>query len=283
MTSRRTCEQSSLREDSGPLASRFLLPTYAAISGDAVRVTDPFDFPVKFFHEIEHAERLIQRYDLHQGAPIACLELEHMHPDIPAAYAHYQSLGFGCSEAVEGDEHELYAAWLYRKQTAHDVAFTGGAGPRLHHLGVATHETHQVLCCADIFSSLRTEHHIVRTPGRHGVCLWVGTAPVPRPFGASTSTGEEGRAGRGTARLQGHGVRCTVGALPTVPFPTGLQDERARECSTHSSGSLMGIGGRYWGGGRRDVRCSRSRGRLTARRFHRPTDCGGTPGSKSRR
>ncbi|MET9463006.1 hypothetical protein ABZY05_49990 [Streptomyces canus] len=60
-------------------------------------------------------------------------------PDIPAAYAHYQSLGFGCSETIEGDEHELYAAWMYRKQTVHDVAFTGGAGPRLHHLGVATH------------------------------------------------------------------------------------------------------------------------------------------------
>ena len=138
--------------------------------GDAVRVIDPLGFPVEFFYEISRAERLIQRYDIRRGAEIA--RLDHFNictPDIPAAYAHYQSLGFGCSETIEGDEHELYAAWMYRKQTVHDVAFTGGAGPRLHHLGMATHESHQVLRVADIFGSLRKEHHIERGPGRHGV------------------------------------------------------------------------------------------------------------------
>ncbi|MER8223551.1 3,4-dihydroxyphenylacetate 2,3-dioxygenase [Streptomyces sp. NPDC094143] len=138
--------------------------------GDAVRVLDPLGFPVEFFHDIERAERLIQRYDLRHGAEIA--RLDHFNictPDVPAAYAHYKSMGFGCSETIEGDEHELYAAWMYRKQTVHDVAFTGGAGPRLHHLGVATHESHQVLRCADIFGSLRKEQHIERGPGRHGV------------------------------------------------------------------------------------------------------------------
>ncbi|MEU2062541.1 3,4-dihydroxyphenylacetate 2,3-dioxygenase [Streptomyces sp. NPDC013455] len=138
--------------------------------GDAVRVVDPLGFPVEFFHEIERGERLIQRYDLHRGAQIA--RLDHFNlctPDIPAAYAHYRSLGFGCSETIEGDEHELYAAWMYRKQTVHDVAFTGGTGPRLHHLGVATHESHQVLRTADLFGALHKEHHIERGPGRHGV------------------------------------------------------------------------------------------------------------------
>ncbi|WEV23819.1 3,4-dihydroxyphenylacetate 2,3-dioxygenase [Streptomyces sp. 71268] len=138
--------------------------------GDAVRVIDPLGFPVEFFHDIERAERLIQRYDLRRGAEIA--RLDHFNictPDIPAAYAHYEALGFGCSETIEGDEHELYAAWMYRKQTVHDVAFTGGAGPRLHHVGVATHESHQVLRTADLFGSLRQEHHIERGPGRHGV------------------------------------------------------------------------------------------------------------------
>src|SRR5882757_1598108 len=138
--------------------------------GDAVRVIDPLGFPVEFFHAIERAERLIQRYDLHRGAQIA--RLDHFNlctPDIPAAYAHYTALGFGCSETIEGDEHELYAAWMYRKQTVHDVAFTGGAGPRLHHVGVATHESHHVLHTADIFGALRKEHHIERGPGRHGV------------------------------------------------------------------------------------------------------------------
>ncbi|MDQ2837635.1 MAG: 3,4-dihydroxyphenylacetate 2,3-dioxygenase [Actinomycetota bacterium] len=137
--------------------------------GDAVRVIDPLGFPVEYYFQIAQAERLIQRYDLHRGAQIA--RLDHFNivvPDIPAAYRHYESLGFGCSETIE-DEHELYAAWMYRKQTVHDVAFTGGAGPRLHHLGMATHESHQVLRIADILGSLGAEHHIERGPGRHGV------------------------------------------------------------------------------------------------------------------
>jgi catechol 2,3-dioxygenase len=138
--------------------------------GDAVRTIDPLGFPVEFFYDIDRAERLTQRYDLHRGAEIA--RLDHFNiatPDIPAAYAHYKSLGFGCSETIEGDEHELYAAWMYRKQTVHDVAFTCGAGPRLHHLGLATHESHQILRVADVLGSLNRQHHIERGPGRHGV------------------------------------------------------------------------------------------------------------------
>jgi catechol 2,3-dioxygenase len=138
--------------------------------GDAVRVIDPLGFPVEFFHGIARGERLIQRYDLHRGAEVA--RLDHFNvcvPDIPAAYAYYTSLGFGCSETIEGDERELYAAWMYRKQTVHDVAFTSGAGPRLHHLGLAARESHQVLRTADIFGARHAERHIERGPGRHGV------------------------------------------------------------------------------------------------------------------
>lgn len=137
--------------------------------GEALRTIDPLGFPVEFYYDIEQAERLIQRYDLHRGAAIA--RLDHFNivvPDIPAAYSHYSNLGFGCSETIE-DEHEMYAAWMYRKQTVHDVAFTGGAGPRLHHLGMATHESHQVLHIADIIGALHAESHIERGPGRHGV------------------------------------------------------------------------------------------------------------------
>jgi catechol 2,3-dioxygenase len=137
--------------------------------GEAVRVEDPLGFTVEFFHATKPVERLVQRYDLRKGAEIA--RLDHFNivtPDIGAAYRHYTSLGFGCSETIE-DEHEMYAAWMYRKQTVHDVAFTGGAGPRLHHLGFFAHESHHVLKTCDIFGSLHEEAHIERGPGRHGV------------------------------------------------------------------------------------------------------------------
>src|SRR6185437_7003285 len=92
----------------------------------------------------EHPERLQQRYDLRRGAEVA--RLDHFNicvPDVPRAQAYYAGLGFGLSETIEDDQ-TVYAAWMYRKQTVHDVAFTGGAGPRLHHLGFFAQEPHSV-------------------------------------------------------------------------------------------------------------------------------------------
>jgi 3,4-dihydroxyphenylacetate 2,3-dioxygenase len=137
--------------------------------GETVRVEDPLGFTVEFFAAASHPERLQQRYDLRRGAEVA--RLDHFNisvPDVPAAYRYYSSLGFGLSETIE-DSTTLYAAWMYRKQTVHDVAFTGGAGPRLHHLGFFAHEAHSVLRMCDILGSLSLESRIERGPGRHGV------------------------------------------------------------------------------------------------------------------
>ncbi|MGH3257032.1 MAG: 3,4-dihydroxyphenylacetate 2,3-dioxygenase [Streptosporangiaceae bacterium] len=137
--------------------------------GDAVRAEDPIGFTVEFFFSAAHPQRLQQRYDLRRGAEVA--RLDHFNivvPDVRAAYEYYRSLGFGLSETIE-DGDTLYAAWMFRKQTVHDVAFTGGAGPRLHHLGFFAHESHQVLRICDILGSLQEEAHIERGPGRHGV------------------------------------------------------------------------------------------------------------------
>jgi len=137
--------------------------------GEAVRAEDPLGFTVEFFFDATYADRLQQRYDLRRGAEPA--RLDHFNivvPDVRAAYEYYTSLGFGLSETIE-DEQTLYAAWMFRKQTVHDVAFTGGAGPRLHHLGFFAHESHQVLRICDILGSLHEEFLIERGPGRHGV------------------------------------------------------------------------------------------------------------------
>jgi hypothetical protein len=49
------------------------------------------------------------------------------------------------------------------------VAFTGGAGPRLHHLGFFAHDPHSVLRMCDILGSVNEYQCIERGPGRHGV------------------------------------------------------------------------------------------------------------------
>jgi 3,4-dihydroxyphenylacetate 2,3-dioxygenase len=137
--------------------------------GEAVRADDPLGFTVEFFADADWAERLQQRYDLRRGAEPA--RLDHFNivvSDVRAAYDYYTSLGFGLSETIE-DEDTLYAAWMFRKQTVHDVAFTGGAGPRVHHVAFFVHESHQVLRICDILGSLHAEDRIERGPGRHGV------------------------------------------------------------------------------------------------------------------
>jgi catechol 2,3-dioxygenase len=138
--------------------------------GEAVRVIDPLGFPVEFFHEAEHVERFTQRYDVHGAGALS--RLDHFNldtPDVPAARKYYEGLGFRVSEDIQDDEGTVYAAWMFRKPTVHDVALTGGDGPRLHHIAFASHERHQILHICDHLGALRKPGMIERGPGRHGV------------------------------------------------------------------------------------------------------------------
>jgi 3,4-dihydroxyphenylacetate 2,3-dioxygenase len=137
--------------------------------GDAVRVEDPLGFTVEYFHASDRTERLLQRFDLHRGAAIARIDHFNISVDDPAAaYDHHTALGFRCSETIEDDQ-RLYAAWMYRKPSVHDVAFTGGASPRLHHIGFFAPEAHHILRLCDVFGATKAQDHIERGPGRHGV------------------------------------------------------------------------------------------------------------------
>jgi 3,4-dihydroxyphenylacetate 2,3-dioxygenase len=138
--------------------------------GESVRIEDPLGFPVEFFYEAEHVERFTQRYDGHGAGAIS--RLDHFNvttPDVAFARAYYEGLGFGVSEDIKDDEGTTYAAWLYRKPTVHDVALTGGDGPRMHHIAFNTQERAQILFICDHLGALRQSDKIERGPGRHGV------------------------------------------------------------------------------------------------------------------
>jgi 3,4-dihydroxyphenylacetate 2,3-dioxygenase len=139
--------------------------------GPAVRVIDPLGFTVEFVHEMDKAERLVQRYDLRRGVGIN--RIDHFNvvvPDVPAAYEHHRALGFGLSETIEDlVDGTLYAAWMVRKPTVHDIAFTLGAGPMLHHVAFVVPESHNILGLCDRIGALDRAHCIERGPGRHGV------------------------------------------------------------------------------------------------------------------
>lgn len=141
--------------------------------GPAVRALDPLGFPVEYFSRMEQVDCLLQEYHLHRGARLQRLDHFNLHhPDVQRAFDHYYGdLGFRCSEYIEGDppDSTLYAAWLFRKPTVHDVGLTAGAGPRLHHVAFWTPDSTAVLQVCDALGGRGWQGLIERGPGRHGV------------------------------------------------------------------------------------------------------------------
>jgi catechol 2,3-dioxygenase len=138
--------------------------------GEIVRVRDPLGFPYEFFHDIQHAPRLTWNYDLHGAGAIARLDhFNQVYPDVVEGARYLEGLGFKRTEDIQDSDGVTYAAWFARKDTVHDTALTGGAGPALHHVAFATHEKHNILYICDKLGALRRSDAIERGPGRHGV------------------------------------------------------------------------------------------------------------------
>jgi 3,4-dihydroxyphenylacetate 2,3-dioxygenase len=139
--------------------------------GRALRVWDPFGFPLEFFSDIEQLPTQLQRFDLQRGAPVMRLDHFNLHsPRVEATFAFWQELGFRCSEYIATDDDaRLTGAWLMRKPTVHDVALTVGTGPRLHHVGLYVAEPTGVLRTCDQLAAAGHVAAIERGPGRHGV------------------------------------------------------------------------------------------------------------------
>ena len=59
--------------------------------------------------------------------------------------------------------------WLQRKGNTHDIVFTNGEGPRLHHFAFTISDTHDLIHICDVAGSLGIADVIDRGPGRHGI------------------------------------------------------------------------------------------------------------------
>ena len=58
---------------------------------------------------------------------------------------------------------------MHRKGNVHDLAFTNGRGPRLHHVGVWTAGALDILHICDVMASSGFLGAMERGPGRHGI------------------------------------------------------------------------------------------------------------------
>ena len=141
--------------------------------GRALRFQDPLGFPVEFFFEMDEAEWLWQSFDRHQGAQI--LRIDHFNllvPEVDKGSDWYiRELGFQCTEYTETEDPipKLWATWLKRKPTVHDVALMTGEGPRVHHAGFSVPDQQAILRTADLLASKGHLKSMERGPGRHGI------------------------------------------------------------------------------------------------------------------
>lgn len=140
----------------------------------ALRLQDPTGLPLEFYYEMTPAARMLQQYHLHRSVQI--MRLDHFNcqvPDVASAAAWYQNvLGFRTieytvKETPQGDQ--LWASWMARKQTVHDLALMNGTGPRLHHVGFWLPDAMAVLRACDVLAAAGYYREIERGPGRHGV------------------------------------------------------------------------------------------------------------------
>jgi catechol 2,3-dioxygenase len=128
--------------------------------------------PLDFYVRMDQAESMLRQYAHHRGARIQ--RIDHINcftPDVQACYEFYRDIGFRLTEYTETDDPDpqLWAVWMHRKGNVHDVAFTNGVGPRLHHIGVWTASALDILHICDVMASSGYLANMERGPGRHGI------------------------------------------------------------------------------------------------------------------
>jgi 3,4-dihydroxyphenylacetate 2,3-dioxygenase len=138
-----------------------------------LHATDPFGYPLAFFHAMEQFPTQHQRFDLHRGAPILRFDHINLHePRVEQAVRWWQGMGLRVTEYISTDDpssERITGAWMRRKPAVHDLALTMGRGPRLHHLGLWVGEPMGVLRACDQLAAAGHVDAIERGPGRHGV------------------------------------------------------------------------------------------------------------------
>ena len=135
------------------------------------RTKDPHGIPLEFYCRMDRLPPIHQKYALYKG--VKPLRIDHFNcfsPDVDASVAFYNELGFRVTEYTEDEvSGRLWAAWTHRKGGVHDIAFTNGTGPRLHHTAFWVPTPLNIIDLLDLMSTTGWIGNIERGPGRHGI------------------------------------------------------------------------------------------------------------------
>ncbi len=139
--------------------------------GRTLLTHDNIGIPLEFYHRMDRLPPIHQKYALYRG--VKPLRIDHFNcfsPNVDASVGFYNDMGFRVTEYTEDEATKrLWAAWLHRKGGVHDMAFTNGLGPRMHHVAFWVPTPLNIIDLLDVMSTSGYLDNIERGPGRHGI------------------------------------------------------------------------------------------------------------------
>lgn len=139
--------------------------------GRVLATRDPWGVPLEFHAKMDRLPPIHQQYRLYRG--VKPLRIDHFNlfsPNVDQAVAFYAEMGFRVTEYTADEETgRTWAAWMHRKGGVHDIAFTNGTGPRLHHTAFWVPTPLNIIDLLDLMSTTGYLANIERGPGRHGI------------------------------------------------------------------------------------------------------------------
>jgi catechol 2,3-dioxygenase len=142
-----------------------------AHQGRTLLTTDNLGTPIEFYHHMGRLPPIHQKYALYSG--VKPLRIDHFNcfsTNVDESVAFWNEIGFRVTEYTEDAETgRLWAAWMHRKGGVHDMAFTNGRGPRLHHVAFWVPNPLNIIDLLDLMSTTGYVANIERGPGRHGI------------------------------------------------------------------------------------------------------------------
>jgi catechol 2,3-dioxygenase len=139
--------------------------------GRTLRLIDAAGCSIELCATMENKPRLMQAFDqFHGGSPQRLDHVQVAASNVQAACDFYAALGFRLTEYTARDgTDELWGVWLQRKGNPHDIVFSNGRGPRLHHLAYTVPEVRDLVHACDVAASRGYGPSMERGPGRHGI------------------------------------------------------------------------------------------------------------------
>ncbi|MCL6282542.1 3,4-dihydroxyphenylacetate 2,3-dioxygenase [Ruegeria sp. 2012CJ41-6] len=139
--------------------------------GRTLLTSDNMGIPLEFYHQMDRLAPIHQEYGRYHG--VRPLRIDHFNcfsTDVDDSVAFYSDFGFRVTEYTEDEESKrLWAAWLHRKGGVHDMAFTNGRGPRMHHVAFWVANPLHIIDLLDVMATTGYVGNIERGPGRHGI------------------------------------------------------------------------------------------------------------------